>query len=189
MGRGILNADVSAGKELLSHWNYYSGNHMSGDLNNQVKAEYWQLPFTKKKGPSESWIQVTGLLAGQGSDNYPFIGLYLCIDNHRREDNDVDANDSSSGGLIMCGPCTSYENNMMVIDKNFVHSSKTNTNLETTQNSGSTLTAGAHNLTIGHSTRSNANTRWTYSQNPDSGKQCRNANIGVSWMTIMEWAF
>ena len=42
MGRGILNADVSAGKELLSHWNYYSGNHMSGDLNNQVKAEYWQ---------------------------------------------------------------------------------------------------------------------------------------------------
>lgn len=190
MGRGILNTVAgSAGKELLSHYNYYSGNHMSGNLNSQPNAEYWQLPFTKKKGQSESWIQVQGVLTGQGSDNYPWIGLYCCIDNHARGTNDDSTNNSASGGLMMCGPCNSYENVIMTIDKNFVHSSGSNSNLQTTQSTGTTLVAGNHNVCIGHSTRNGANTRWTYTQNPDSGKQNRNHNIGTSWLTIMEWAY
>ena len=99
MSRRQLNLPPSTAKNaLIRHKSFWSDHTFQPGAG--PSKEYWTLPFTKDKGASESYIHVHGIMCGEGASSYPYIGMYVTIDQHGRTDNEHD----SAGGIYYCGP-------------------------------------------------------------------------------------
>ena len=188
MGRSLFNAAAGSGKNaVIDTTSYYADNYISSISGNN-DMEYWQLPFTKQKGASESYIWVKGILCGEGQNNYPYIGMYCTIDDYGRNTNDSEA----FGGIGHCGPDgnSNREGCLFIIDKTFTCTSgvANNSNMVATF-PASELGAGSHNITLGHCTRNGSNVKPTTMWNPDSNRQSRHQNTTSSYITIMELTY
>ena len=188
MGRSLFNAPAASGKNsVLDTVSYYADNYISS-INGNNHMEYWQLPFTKQKAADESYIWVKGVLCGEGHVNYPYIGMYVTINNYGRGTIGSEA----FGGIHHCGPDgnNDREGCLFIIDKTFTCTSgiANNNNMDATF-PASELGAGSHNITLGHCTRNNANVKPTVRWNPDSTRQSRHQNTTSSYITIMELTY
>ena len=188
MGRDLFNATpVSSNNAVLDTVSYYAENYISSISGNN-HMEYWELPFTKQKGADESYIWVKGILCGEGQVNYPYIGMYVTIDDYGRGTNDSEA----YGGIHHCGPDgnNDREGCLFIIDKTFTCTSgvANNTNMDATF-PASELGAGSHNISLGHCTRNGSNVKPTVMWNPDSSRQSRHQNTTASYITIMELTY
>ena len=64
-----------------------------------------------------------------------------------------------------------------------------NSNMDDTFTSSGFLSAGSHDINIGHSTRDGNNAKWCQYLNPNSGRQGRHQNSHACTVTIMEFAY
>ena len=189
MSRRQLNLPPSTAKNaLIRHKSFWSDHTFQPGAG--ASKEYWTLPFTKDKGASESYIHVHGIMCGEGASSYPYIGMYVTIDQHGRTDNEHD----SASGIYYCGPDGNQdrEGNLCIINKIFKCShggTDPNSNMDDTFTSSGFLSAGSHNINIGHSTRDGNNAKWCQYLNPNSGRQGRHQNSHACTVTIMEFAY
>ena len=188
MGRDIRNKVAAVGKNaVIDTVSYYATNYINGITPNN-HMEYWQLPFTKQRDASESYIWVTGILCGEGQNNYPYFGVYCTIDNHGRSTQNGD----QFGGVHGCGPDgnNDREGCLFLIDKTFKCSDGSDPNNHMADTvPAAQLGTGNHNITIGHCTRNNDNARPTVRWNPDSSRESRHQDTHASFITIMEMSY
>ena len=79
------------------------------------------ISFTKSKGPTESYMFVTGIVPQQGMPNYPQIGMMCTIDDLYVPYNNTSGprTGAGGGGAYYCGPDQGAEGTLGIIHKSF----------------------------------------------------------------------